>query len=242
MSKKFQILILFVTFYYEVSATELDIVVVPRQFYNWTTTYFIISGTHEGKEWQTCNKFSSVYCLWSYDVSLNDLYDPSFSGFGILRQNFWHALYWLNQFVRKECETFFHPTYLKHNHFVDDDGCCESQYHGYFTKGFLTLNLTPKEYFEKMTNYDENHKQLNLIGSYFQPECGVNIITLVGFGDGKLRRFNHHEKRPLIGAPYQLKVSSSWTAKIPYENPEQFLTFRWFKYNVMCLDQPWICD
>ena len=45
----------------------------------------------------------------------------------------------------------------------------------------------------------------------------------------------------MVGAPYILKVGQSWTPRIPYENPEHFITFRWFKKNIICADQPWIC-
>ena len=46
----------------------------------------------------------------------------------------------------------------------------------------------------------------------------------------------------LRGKPYQLKIGNSLSSKIPYANPDDFLTFRWFKLNVMCPEQPWICE
>ena len=44
-----------------------------------------------------------------------------------------------------------------------------------------------------------------------------------------------------ISAPYILKVGNDWTPQFPYENPEHFITFKWFKINIICAEQHWIC-
>ena len=87
-------------------------------------------------------------------------------------------------------------------------------------------------------------KQLNYIRSFFQLRCKVNVITKVGFGRGRLRRDRHPylSTVPLAGFNYVLGIEGvDFDVAIPYENPEDFLTFKWFKYNVICRDQPWIC-
>ena len=113
----------------------------------------------------------------------------------------------------------------------------------YFNYGYREALMRPAEYINKLTDYSEDGKQLNYIVSYYHPVCNVNIITKVGFGVGVLKRVNHtqnmRDEQP--GAPYQLKVGFQWTSHIPYENPGDFLTFQWFKTNIMCADHPWIC-
>ena len=227
-----------------VSVSKLDVVVTPNENYNWTSVSFILSGPHEGVEWRVCNHFSSVYCLRCYrGIASSNHHYPSVTGYGHhSAENFWSNYFWIDWFGISEYTKLFQHIYSKHNHYVSFDGCCESQYGYYFAHGLMTMNFTPREYWDKMTDYDETDKQLNLIWAYYMPHCEANVITLVGFGTGKLKRYHHYGKPAVFGVPYQLKISSSWTEKIPYENPGDFLTFRWFKYNVMCLDQPWICS
>ena len=95
-----------------------------------------------------------------------------------------------------------------------------------------------------MTDYSEDGKRLNDLESFYLPLCNVNVITKIGFGFGLLKRrsLSESEGKPLPGAPYQLKVGPHWSPEIPYHNPEEFLTFHWFKHNLMCKDQPWICQ
>ena len=113
----------------------------------------------------------------------------------------------------------------------------------YFNHGYREALLTPREYFTKLTDYSEGDKRLNYIVSYFSSKCNTNIILKIGFGTGILERKNQSDvvRYEKHGAPYQLKVGLYWTPKIPYENPDTFLTFRWFKNTVICKDQSWIC-
>ena len=120
----------------------------------------------------------------------------------------------------------------------------QGQNYHYFNYGYRDALLTPKEYLTKLTDYSEEDKRLNYIKSYFSADCRTNIIAKIGFGTGTLKRMNvsdviRHEHH---GAPYQLKVGHNWSARIPYENPDQFLTFRWFKNKVICKDHSWICS
>ena len=101
--------------------------------------------------------------------------------------------------------------------------------------------MKPSEYIEKVTDYSEDGKSLNLLFAYYSPKCSVNIVTKIGFGNGAVKRRHHPGLYHLNGAPYLLRIGSLWSEQIPYDTPEEFLTFRWFKHNVMCLDQPWIC-
>ena len=103
--------------------------------------------------------------------------------------------------------------------------------------------MTPKEYYQKSTDYSEDGKQLNYIMAYYSLECEANIIIKIGFGTGELKRAHNFDgfgdQQPDF--PYILKVGHHWTPKVHYDNPGYFITFPWFKKNVICPDQPWIC-
>ena len=88
-------------------------------------------------------------------------------------------------------------------------------------------------------------KELNYIQAFFLSRCRVNVITKIGFGIGELKTQSH----PFLigdhlpGFNYILGIDHvDFDIQIPYQNPEDFLTFKWFKHNVICRDQPWICD
>ena len=70
----------------------------------------------------------------------------------------------------------------------------------------------------------------------------------VGFGPGELRR--DHQSDVVEGTPYVVAGRDLHGIGIPhmlstvfdYEDPGQNLTFHWFKHNIMCRDNAWICD
>ena len=149
----------------------------------------------------------------------------------------------LKAYVMEECDRLFEPIYEQLNHFIFKEGCCEGQFYYYLTYGFKEAMHTPTEYIERLFDYSEEGKHLNYILSYYNSKCQVNIITEIGFGMGTLKRANHRRglKDQVQGVPYMLKVGHEWTSRIPYENPGDFVSFSWFKMNVICPDQPWIC-
>ncbi|XP_075263554.1 uncharacterized protein LOC142355206, partial [Convolutriloba macropyga] len=104
--------------------------------------------------------------------------------------------------------------------------------------------LSPQEYIDKLTDYSEENKTLNLIEAYFSTKCQRNVITRVGFGKGELVRSNHPyghmpQRRDV---PYILDLLGSSVAFLfPYNETEIYLTYWWFKHNIICRDQPWIC-
>ena len=123
------------------------------------------------------------------------------------------------------------------------DGCCVGHYCHYFTFGYNEAMMTPKEYYNRLTDYSEEGKQLNYILAYYSILCDVNIILEIGFGSGDLQRVDHFNGEYIqrVGTPYILKVGYHWTPEIPYDNPGDFVSFPWFKRNLMCLSRPWIC-
>ena len=84
-----------------------------------------------------------------------------------------------------------------------------NQYCNYFTLGLKNALLTPKEYFDKLTDYSEENKKLNYLMAYYSASCEVNVIIKLGFGIGELQRdtdrFGLSAQR--TGIPYQLKVN-----------------------------------
>ena len=211
-----------------------DLVINSTVDVQWTSLTFTIP-VHEAK---SCSNFSYYYCLDAVEA-INSNRVPVMTPFaGLLHTTaLAYHNYWLWHSADAEVMNVYSALVAeKHNHFID-------QTFYYFIHGYHHMFITPKEYLHLLTDYSENGKELNLIHAYYYPDCHVNIISKLGFGSGTLRRKNHlsEERKQHRGIPYQLKIGASWSEKIPYQNPETFLTFKWFKTIVMCKEQPWIC-
>ncbi|XP_063718739.1 uncharacterized protein LOC134845652 [Symsagittifera roscoffensis] len=104
--------------------------------------------------------------------------------------------------------------------------------------GRWMLKLSPQQYLERLTDYSEN-KRLNYLSAYPNPDLCLNIITEVGFGTGPMKPFLGHPNPhyPLV-FPDMPGVNR---VRFPFHRPENLLTFQWFKHNIMCRGQPWIC-
>ncbi|XP_075247714.1 uncharacterized protein LOC142340857 isoform X2 [Convolutriloba macropyga] len=152
----------------------------------------------------------------------------------------------LKSFIYSQCYDATWPMHREHNNFVGLGGCCQYQCDNYLVHGYERLFLTPQEYIDKLTDYSEENKTLNLIEAYFSVNCNHrrNIITKIGFGKGELVRTNYPfgHKPQRFGYPYLLSSSDDSVAYwFPYRNPGSQLTYWFFKNNVLCTDQPWIC-
>ena len=230
--------------------TADDIVVNSTVVPAWSSLKFLIPfDVPHNYFWALCRVYSIYYCLDAFVTEREGTHNnPAFEV-----RNFFQGLIpsdpvasrlkKLKRFIRDECDDLFVSKYEHHNYFVLTEGCCQGQYYYYFTYGYRDALLTPLEYISKLFDYSAEGKQLNYILSYYDPSCEANIITKIGFGIGELKRANHRSgfRDERQGIPYLLKVGDRWTPKIPYENPVDFITFSWFKTNVMCSDQPWIC-
>ena len=223
-------------------------VVEPQFDWDYSSLVFVIPVEPPDTLYRSfCQKMSNFYCLSGFvteiyhenfytaiEYQIGSRFDmaPTFLKLSTLRQQ-----------ALKKSEAVFMPMFKNHNFYTVNEGCCERQFNSYYSYGFLSSNLTPDQYVEKLTDYSEKHKSLNLLWSFYSKTCDVNIITKLGFGTGKLKRT--HRKSGLrevaFNRPYRLKIGSEWTPDIPYENPQKFLTFNWFKINVVCRDQQWIC-
>ena len=225
-----------------------DTIVYPLGDAKWSSLTFIIPvKTYDNDFWLDCKRQSNFYCLSHFST------DKDIIGTGVELRNDYGVFSWsdkaviklrkLNSYVQDQSDKLFKPIYRMHNFYPKKGSCCSHQYESYYNQGFLRSNLTPKEYLSKLTDYRSENKSLNLIWSYYKHDSCVHIITKLGFGEGKLKKV-HHRRGTVLGlpyVPYRLKVGQTYTPDIPYENPDEFLTFDWFKTNVLCKDQPWIC-
>ena len=229
-----------------IAENESDYVFYPTNGTTWSSVTFDIPvKTAEINFWPICRKKSKFYCLSDFR-SDKDGVNPTidFQRFNnFVDRDIYHKILVFKDNAKLASDEAFEQMYRRHNFFVMFKGCCLGQFYSYHEHGLQSLKITPQEYFSNLTDYSEENKKLNLIWSYYLEDCGVNIITKLGFGKGQLKR--HHHRRELIfhsvDAPYHLKIGKTWSPAIPYENPETFLTFKWFKNKVMCRDQPWIC-
>ena len=225
-----------------------DTIVYPLADAKWSSLTFIIPvKLYDNEFWPDCKHQSNLYCL-SHFTTENDIESTgaevrNYYGIFARGDTTFFKLRKLKSYGREQSEEVFRPVYRKHNFYPKSEGCCSDQYEIYHTHGFLGANFTPKEYLSKLTDYRSENKSLNLIWSYYKHDSCVHIITKLGFGKGILKKL-HHRRDTAIGipfVPYRLKVGQSFTPDIPYDNPGDFLNFDWFKRNLICKDQPWIC-
>ena len=237
----------YLNYLYFAQSVTYDIVVNSTVIPTWSSLVFIIP-VQEPQDyyWKVCREFSEIFCLqrfYTSDETENPAYvtEVNLDEAGSSLINYF---YWLEDSAQSELQKVFEPKYKQINNFVDRYGCCFNQYFDYFTVALLQMMLTPKEYYGKISDFTDENKELNEIWAYYLPSCQQNIITKVGFGIGELKRKNLYINLPNQekGLPYVLKIGDSWSSPIPYSNPGDFLTFKWFRKNVVCLEQPWICD
>ena len=239
---------LFLTYFMELESSPAHDIVVNNTNHNstWKSLLFMfpvdIAYNHL---FSICRARTNYYCLLGYATD----YDLESIAVSLkVRRNVRSSdpavqqLQFMKSTAERECRSHFKHIYRKHN-FIFKDGCSERFYFPYFSFGFIESLFTLKEYYERLTDYSENDKRLNFIMAFYSPVCEANVIMELGFGIGDLKRPNQFEgyrtHRP--GLSYILKVGSQWTPRIPYENPEDFLIFSWFKKNLICAAQPWIC-
>ncbi|XP_075244006.1 uncharacterized protein LOC142338230 [Convolutriloba macropyga] len=96
--------------------------------------------------------------------------------------------------------------------------------------------LSPWIYVSKLLNFSSNGVSVNLIrGKYYRHLC-ANVVSSVGFGPGPLKKITTH-RATFILTPNDSGILYFFR----YEDVERFLTFDWFKLNIICAEQEWIC-
>ncbi|XP_075265059.1 uncharacterized protein LOC142357303 [Convolutriloba macropyga] len=203
----------------------------------WASLSFILPNEHQVHGY-LCKYHSRYYCLDKYltqnrfgnDVLTQDpITERNSAIFESLIQSEWRRI--------NMVDTMIDPT-----------TCCFDQTATYVVFGLQNQRMSPQEYLNKLMDYKEDNKPLNFIAAYYSSEVCKNIIFQVGFGPGLLERYPH--RQVLEGVPYVIPGEDfDSTVAIPglksvtfdYYHPERTLTFTWFKHNIMCKDNPWIC-
>ncbi|XP_075256534.1 uncharacterized protein LOC142349017 [Convolutriloba macropyga] len=134
---------------------------------------------------------------------------------------------------------------------LESGGCCVRQSSQYIQNG-QRKGLSPEQYLAQASNYSSHNKHLMYITTRFEPSICKNIITGLGFGS---RIFDHVRfigaMDTSIGFIFPPSLSSHsrgrYDEMMPIrtfteESLERILTFDWFKTNVICKDQSWICE
>ncbi|XP_063726948.1 uncharacterized protein LOC134854572 [Symsagittifera roscoffensis] len=201
-----------------------------------------------------CKKHSEFYCLDCYRTqrkqglpfsssnhSLSPLHPAAASGMPLDPNGY---RLWFGSLIRSQ--------WRKINMIDEADPyeCCEEQTRKYMQNGLTNRQMSPYEYMLKLTDYDDEHnKPLNHISAFYIPDICQNAILEVGFGPGKLQR--DHFRGAREGASYLIMgqefgqavgIPDMNSSSFPYEDPGRFLTFHWFKHNIMCRDHLWICE
>ena len=159
----------------------------------WTSTIFSIpSSFHYDQYGFFCEKKSFYYCLLFFKNEQNGSNLPAIEHQHMNSPRIPRIPYRGLAILKESAFDQFHhaigQSYNKHNFYVIRDGCCQDQFISYFNFGFNEALLTPSEYYERITDYSEEGKQLNYLLAYYDIECEVNIITRIGYGKGPIKR------------------------------------------------------
>ncbi|XP_063729186.1 uncharacterized protein LOC134856828 [Symsagittifera roscoffensis] len=122
----------------------------------------------------------------------------------------------------------------------DSEGCCTRQRVLYEVNG-QRKGLSPEKYLEKVSDFRGYNKRLIYIKTRYEPLICKNIITGLGFGQtftGFISILGDHHAE--FG--YLFPSGDQIIREFKSENIEDILTFDWFKWNIMCEEQPWICQ
>ena len=170
-----------------------DVILNGTSSSTWSSVIFTIPVNPPFKEYQSFfEKNSFYYCLTLFRLIRFEPNLPAIEhqhiNAPIIMTDPYEGFAKMKESALEQCNVVFEPSYKKHNFFVIRDGCCQGQFVWYFNFGFKEALLTPSEYFERITDYSENNKRLNYLVAYYDIDCDVNIITKIGFGEGRLMR------------------------------------------------------
>ncbi|XP_075253371.1 uncharacterized protein LOC142345272 [Convolutriloba macropyga] len=119
-----------------------------------------------------------------------------------------------------------------------NESCCSYQLNSYITFG-QRFHMSAEEYMMKATAFSTGYKPLNWIKALYDGRICKNIIVELGFGGGALRMSGTYQ--PLMDYAFQIaNIDQAITFRA--KNVRSQLTFNWFKHNIVCISQPWICN
>ncbi|XP_063717628.1 uncharacterized protein LOC134844744 [Symsagittifera roscoffensis] len=120
-----------------------------------------------------------------------------------------------------------------------NDGCCNFQVGTYLLYG-QAFGISPLQYIRLVLNLGSNNRQLTYIKAHYNTRVCLNIVSQVGFGPvgspfvtkGMHHKYAHYMLPPVNGVVHLFKRASV----------RQTLNIGWFKANVLCEAQSWICN
>ncbi|XP_075248094.1 uncharacterized protein LOC142341100 isoform X1 [Convolutriloba macropyga] len=175
-----------------------------------------------------CIQLDRSFCLHavSYDdlFSLNRTYsDVDVFSLGDIIKHSYHLINWFS---------------LVSTDGTVSDSCCDFQEYIYKYHA-QQKGVSPELYIDHMFDfYTSPQKHVNYVqASYVRSVC-VNVIIEIGYGVGELKI----EGDILRSAPFALPINRGLDLKyIINNNFDLAVPFSWFKTNVICRSQPWIC-
>ncbi|XP_075242392.1 uncharacterized protein LOC142337169 [Convolutriloba macropyga] len=189
----------------------------------WESQLFVVP-SHWTRLSRQCSRYSDVFCLHGY------IYDRSRQG----RQLDASEVDKFTQLVEK--------VFLRNNWFALPPNqirmCCDDQVDQYERRAYRK-GVTAHEFATKATDFSlTTHKHLNWLYVRYVPYLCSNLISEVGFGYGPLRIRGDFQTAPFI---YPVKLGAEWI-RFNAENLTSFLTFDWFREEIVCGKNTWICD
>ncbi|XP_075255361.1 uncharacterized protein LOC142348081 [Convolutriloba macropyga] len=115
--------------------------------------------------------------------------------------------------------------------------CCHNQFAVYRYFG-QSNGLSPDEYLDSVMDFSPEGKNLNFIKAIFDRHFCANVITMLGFGPGPMKRIG-----VIHDAIYLLNPNDSGLAFFFHQDKiRETVTFDWFKKHIICQENRWICQ
>ncbi|XP_075248096.1 uncharacterized protein LOC142341101 [Convolutriloba macropyga] len=191
----------------------------------WMSHHFILPGrfTWLGVK---CRDVSQHFCLYSI------LYDHRFF---INRMPLESDLEVFESVIRHSFTSINWYSMFQSN---DSESCCEFQSFIYKNHGWRK-GVSPELFLDHVFDFSLTNKQVNYIYATYAENLCHNVITEVGFGPGKLRL----NGRILQNTPFIFPIQNTGEIKfIPANYVRSSLTYNWFRSEIICAAQPWICE
>ena len=123
-------------------------------------------------------------------------------------------------------------------------GCCDFQKTIYEEEG-AEKGLSPLDYHARIMDFFSHGKQLNFLSTRSDEYCG-NVVAAIGFGTGP---FSYSRLDDRVNAdtfhvfPQNLQIPMRLSYLFSnLQHLMNVVNFDWFKRNVICIEQPWICS
>ncbi|XP_075255892.1 uncharacterized protein LOC142348419 [Convolutriloba macropyga] len=185
---------------------------------------FILPDT-ENKLGKRCHDFSGFFCLRKYYITAR--VSP-------------RVFHWSDtmRMHKLASQVFFNYNWFSLDPKDEDHGCCYSQIKTYMSYG-QPFGLSPDQYVARMTDLTSStYRRLNTVRLRYDWLKCLNIIERIGFGDGNIVKLEGGFPNRSIALPPN-PTGDLFVFRSDAIDKE--MTFDWFKKNIMCPDQPWIC-